>query len=84
MSWDMDAEIFNDSVNALHGLLAVGGQPSSERLVAASLQDIAPSPFYNMTVAGEPAEKPDCSGRARQCNDVARKRKIRKGSLLTA
>jgi len=55
--WDADAEIPNDSVNALHGLQATGGPPSSERLVAATLQEIAPSPFYNMTVAGEPAEK---------------------------
>ena len=55
--WDADAEIPNDSVNALHGLLATGGPPSSERLVAARLEEIAHSPFYNMTVAGEPAEK---------------------------
>ncbi len=55
--WDADAEIPNDSVSALHGLLAVGGPPSSERLVAAKLQEIAHSPFYNMTVASEPAEK---------------------------
>jgi hypothetical protein len=55
--WDADAQIPNDSVNALHGLLAMGGPPSSERLVAARLQEIAHSPFYNMTVAGEPAEK---------------------------
>ena len=57
MSWDADADIPNDSVNALHGLLAMGGPPSTERLVAATLQEIAHSPFYNMTVAGEPAEK---------------------------
>ncbi len=57
MCWDADAEIPNDSVNALHGLLATGGPPSSERLVAARLQEIAHSPFYNMTVAGESAEK---------------------------
>ena len=55
--WDTDSEIPNDSVDALHGLLATGGPPSSERLVAASLSEIAHSPFYNMTVAGEPAEK---------------------------
>ena len=55
--WDTDAEIPNDSVNALHGLLATGGPPSSERLVAARLDENAHSPFYNMTVAGEPAEK---------------------------
>ena len=57
VSWDADAEIPNDSVDALHGLLATGGPPSSERLVAANLPEIAHSPFYNMTVAGEPAEK---------------------------
>ena len=55
--WDAGAEIPNDSVTALHGLLATGGPPSSERLVAARLQEIAHSPFYNMTVAGESAEK---------------------------
>ena len=56
--WDTDSEIPNDSVDALHGLLATGRPPSSERLVVASLSEIAHSPFYNMTVAGEPAEKP--------------------------
>ena len=55
--WDAEAEIPNDSVNALYGLQATGGPPGSERLVAATLQEVAPSPFYNMTVAGEPAEK---------------------------
>ena len=35
----------------------MGGPPSTERLVTATLQEIAHSPFYNMTVAGEPAEK---------------------------
>ena len=55
--WDTDSEIPNDSVDALHGLLATGGPPSSERLVAATLWEIAHSPFYNMTVAGEAAEK---------------------------
>ena len=55
--WDTDSEIPNDSVDALHGLLATGGPPSSERLVAARLWEIAHSPFCNMTVAGEAAEK---------------------------
>ena len=55
--WGAAAEIPNDSVNALHGLLATGGPPSSERLVAATLPEIAHSPFYNMTVASEPAER---------------------------
>ena len=55
--WDKDAEIPNDSVNALHGLQATGGSRSCERLVPAALHEIATSPFYNMTVAGEPAEK---------------------------
>ena len=54
--WDADSEIPNDAVDAWHGLLATGRPPSSERLVAASLSEIAHSPFYNMTVAGEPAE----------------------------
>ena len=35
----------------------MGGPPSSERLVAASLPEIAPPPFYNMTVCVERAEK---------------------------
>ena len=48
--WDADAEIPNDSVDALHGLLATGGPLSSERLMAASLSEIVDSPFYNMTV----------------------------------
>ena len=56
MCWDADAQIPNDSVDALHGLLATDGPPSSERLVATSVLEIAHSPFYNMTVAGEPAE----------------------------
>ena len=57
VSWTEGAEIPNDSVDALHGLVAMAGPPSSERLVAASLQEIAYSPFYNMTVMGERAEK---------------------------
>ena len=55
--WDEEAEIPNDAVDALHGLQATGGPPSSEVLVAANLHEIAHSPFYNMTVDGEPAEK---------------------------
>jgi len=54
--WDEAAEIPNDSVDALHGLMATGGPPSRERLVAAGVAEIAPSPFYNMTVGGEPAD----------------------------
>ena len=55
--WDTDSEIPNDSVDDLHGLLATGHPPSSERLVAARLSEIVHSPFYNMTVADEPAEQ---------------------------
>ena len=55
--WDSESEIPNDSVNAFHGLLATGLPPSSDRLVAASLLEIAHSPFYNMLVADEAAEK---------------------------
>ena len=51
------ADIPNDSVDAIFGLLAAAGPLTSERLVVATLADVAPSPFYNMTVAGEPAEK---------------------------
>ena len=50
-------DIPNDSVDALHGLLAAGGPPAAERLIAAHLPEITNSPFYNMAVAGEPAEK---------------------------
>ena len=49
-------DIPNDSVDAIHGLLA-GCPPTSERLVAASLDNLQPSPFYNMLVDGDPADK---------------------------
>ena len=41
----------------MHGLLFSTGPPASERLVAAYLEDIKPSPFHNMLARGEPAEK---------------------------
>lgn len=49
-------DIPNDSVDAIHGLLA-GCPPTSERLAAASLDNLQPSPFYNMLVDGHPADK---------------------------
>ena len=41
----------------MHGLLHSTGPPASERLVAARLEDIKPSPFHNMLVGGEHAER---------------------------
>ena len=49
-------DIPNDSVEAIHGLLA-GCPPTSERLPAVSLDNLQPSPFYNMVADGEPADK---------------------------
>ena len=57
VSWTDSVEIPSDSINAMHGLLHSTGPPASERLVAAYLEDIKPSPFHNMLVRGEPAEK---------------------------
>ena len=54
---DTAALVVKDSVEALHGLLAAGGPAGSERLVATRAKDISHSPFYNLTVGGEPAEK---------------------------
>ena len=49
-------DIPNDSVEAIHGLLA--GRPQiSERLAAMPLDKLKPSPFYNMLADGQPAEK---------------------------
>jgi len=50
-------EIPNDSVEAIHGLLAAGPAPTSERLAAAPLRDLKPSPFYNMVANGDPRGK---------------------------
>ena len=50
-------EIPNDSVDAIHGLLAAGPTPTSERLAAAPLHTLAPSPFYNIVIDGEPSDK---------------------------
>ena len=47
----------NDSIQAIHTLVTAAGPPCSERLVAAQLQDISHSPFYNLTAKGGPAEK---------------------------
>ena len=57
ISWTESVEIPSDSIEAMHGLLSSTGPPASERLVAAHLEDIKPSPFHNMLVRGEPAEK---------------------------
>ena len=50
------AYIPNDSVGAIHGLLAC--QPkTSDRIAASRLNLLSPSPFYNMLANGEPADK---------------------------
>jgi hypothetical protein len=51
------AEVPNDSVDAIHGLLAAALPLSSERLAATSLENLKPSPFYNMLSNGEPLDK---------------------------
>ena len=50
------ADIPNDSIDAIHGLLAC--QPkTSDRLATSRLNLLSPSPFYNMLANGEPADK---------------------------
>ena len=49
-------DIPNDSVHAIHGLLA-GSTQTSERLAAVSLNQLRPSPFYNMLIDGKPVDK---------------------------
>jgi len=50
-------EIPNDSVDAIHGLVAAGPAATSERLAATTLRNLKPSPFYNMVADEEPADK---------------------------
>ena len=50
-------EIPNDSVDAIHGLVAAGPATTSERLAATTLRNLKPSPFYNMEADEEPADK---------------------------
>jgi len=50
-------EIPNDSIDAIHGLIATGPSQTGERLAATTLQNLKPSPFYNMEADGEPADK---------------------------
>ena len=50
-------DIPNGSMDALHGLVAAGGALTPERMIAASVSEVAHSPFYNLTVQGNPAEK---------------------------
>ena len=50
-------EIPNDSVDAIHGLVAAGPTATSERLAATTLRNLKPSPFYNMEADEEPADK---------------------------
>ena len=49
-------DIPNDSVQAIHGLLA-GCPQTIDRLAAVPLDKLKPSPFYNMLANGEPAAK---------------------------
>jgi hypothetical protein len=49
-------DIPNDSVEAIHGLLA-GSSQTSERLAVVPLDKLRPSPFYNMLADGKPVEK---------------------------
>ena len=49
-------DIPNDSVEAIHGLLA-GRQQASDRIVATPLDRLKSSPFYNMLIDDEPADK---------------------------
>ena len=47
----------SDAVDAIHGLLAAGPALTSERFMASSLKNLAPSPFVNILVDGQPSEK---------------------------
>ena len=49
-------DIPNDSLTAIHGLLA-SCPPTSERLVAMPLHKLKPSPFYNMLADGNAIDK---------------------------
>ena len=49
-------DIPNDSVEAIHGLLA-GHAETTERLAVAPLDKLKPSPFYNMLADGKSVEK---------------------------
>ena len=49
-------DIPNDSVEAVHGLLA-GRQQASDRMIATPLHTLKSSPFYNMLIDDEPADK---------------------------
>ena len=50
-------DIPNNSVGALHGLLAAGGPPGAERMIAAALADVSLSPFYKLVVHEQPVDK---------------------------
>ena len=50
------ADIPNQSVEAIHGLLAGNGQ-TSDRLAVVALDKLTPSAFYNMLADGKPVEK---------------------------
>ena len=39
------------------GLLAAGGPPGTERMIAVALADVSHSPFYNLAVQEQPADK---------------------------
>ena len=50
-------DIPDDSIDAMHGMLAAGPQMTNDRLLAAPLQNLTASPFYNMIANGEPSDK---------------------------
>ena len=47
----------NDSMDAIHGLLAAGSGPTSERLLATFLANLKPSPFLQHGDLWEPSDK---------------------------
>ena len=51
------ADAPNSSAHAISTLLACGNGLASERCIACSLEDLAPSPFYNMLFRGQPVDK---------------------------
>ena len=60
VSWGDGNEIPSDSIDALHGLLSSAGPPASERLVAAHLEDITPSPFLQHARSRRSSRESNC------------------------
>ena len=57
MDFTSDNGIPSDALHTMGALLAAGGTSSSERLLAATLDDLTPSPWCNMCAQTEPTEK---------------------------